>query len=142
MRPVNPLPGGTGSDALGISDLGEICGNSGLGNAALPRAVLWSPAGVALDLGVLPGGTWSSAFGINVFSTVVGNGNCTGSGSHGTFGVRGAAGATRIEARVGEGAGRNVRDRTCRKAVSELACRDISMQNLHGGAPAVFLLFQ
>ena len=82
MQPVGTLPGGLGSDAVGINDLGEIVGTSDSGNPNNPHAVLWNRVGVAQDLGVLAGGTMSAAFAINVLGTVVGNGNCTGAGSH------------------------------------------------------------
>lgn len=82
VQPVGTLPGGIGSDAVGINDLDEIVGTSDSGNANLPHAVLWNRARVARDLGVLTGGTWSSAFAINVFGVVVGNANWAGSGSH------------------------------------------------------------
>lgn len=82
MQAVGTLPGGVGSDAVGINDLGEIVGTSDSGNANTPHAVLWNRAGVARDLGTLAGGTWSAAFAINILGTVVGNGNCTGAGSH------------------------------------------------------------
>ena len=79
---MQPVPGGMGSDAVGINDLSEVVGRSDSGNVNTPHAVLWNGARVGLDLGVLAGGTCSSGFAINVFRTVVGNGDCTGVRSH------------------------------------------------------------
>jgi len=67
---LGTLPGHQESSPFGISDTGQIVGNS-RGGLIPNSAFLWEN-GVMMDLGTLSGNTASSALGINNFEQVVG----------------------------------------------------------------------
>jgi probable HAF family extracellular repeat protein len=80
MNDLGKLPGGTGSEAWGINDKGQIVGDadtaSGPGHAFLwlPSPAYGLPKGMN-DLGTLPGGDSSEAVGINDKGQIVGRSN-------------------------------------------------------------------
>src|SRR4051794_13545745 len=97
--------GGTGSQANGINDAGQVAGGSYTAGGDL-HAFITGPGMGMRDLGTL-GGTFSAAFGINATGQVVGYSDTTGgaqhafiTGSNGT-GMRdlGTLGGTYSEAR-------------------------------------------
>lgn len=72
---LGTLPGFTHSEAVAISEIGNIAGvATGVGSLAeRSRAVFWQPGGLAIqDLGTLPGGTDSRARDVNNRGEVVG----------------------------------------------------------------------
>jgi probable HAF family extracellular repeat protein len=71
LRDLGTLPGGVGSQATGINDVGQIGGWSS-GTDVDVHAVIWSKQGVQ-DLGILPGGTYSQGFAINLEGEVAGS---------------------------------------------------------------------
>lgn len=78
IHQLQPLPGDTVSFAIGVNDLGQVVGSSGLcSNTAVPpmpagpHAVLWDTDGTPMDLGNL-GGTNSIGDAINNRGQVVG----------------------------------------------------------------------
>ena len=62
-RDLGMLPGHGVSEALSISESGDVVGSSG--NLQQRRAVLWAQGGAIRDLGTLPGGALSRALGIS-----------------------------------------------------------------------------
>lgn len=68
--------GGKDSQALAISDNGDIVGKS-LTYAAVDHAFLYRAAHMT-DLGTLPGGTYSAAYGVNRHGDIVGESNIPG----------------------------------------------------------------
>ena len=74
MTDLGTLPGDDYSNAKGISDAGQVVGESTKLEGDLPptsRAFLWKK-GVMVDLGTLPGMTWGVANAINARGQVVG----------------------------------------------------------------------
>jgi uncharacterized membrane protein len=72
---LRPLPGDTWSDASGVNATGTVVGSSGHGDfySAHQSAVLWTPSGLALNLGALPGFPYCEALEISDTGQVVGN---------------------------------------------------------------------
>ena len=62
-RDLGTLPGHGVSEALSISESGDVVGSSG--NPQQRRAVLWPQGGAIRDLGTLPGGASSGALAIS-----------------------------------------------------------------------------
>ena len=78
VRDLGTLPGHGVSEALSISESGDVVGSSG--NLQQRRAVLWAQGGAIRDLGTLPGGASSRALGIRE-GEVVGT-SATSDGEH------------------------------------------------------------
>src|SRR5262249_3158263 len=84
MQDIGDIPGGTGSEALGLSPDGSVATGDGYIDASLNsfHAFRWTAASGMQDLGVLPGGLNSQGRAISADNSIIVGTSDSATGAH------------------------------------------------------------